>query len=100
VPVPVFVPGVVFLLIAVRGLSRVRLPIWPVMLGGAAYRVHCRQYGRGHPAHSRRRERRDHHPEHRELKIGHTIGFLEFARIGIPLTIVNVLVYWLFLRAW
>jgi Na+/H+ antiporter NhaD/arsenite permease-like protein len=32
-----------------------------------------------------------------ERKTGHTISFLEFARIGIPLTAVNVLVYWLFL---
>jgi Na+/H+ antiporter NhaD/arsenite permease-like protein len=30
-------------------------------------------------------------------KRGETITFLEFARIGIPLTIINVLVYWLFL---
>jgi len=32
-----------------------------------------------------------------EKKAGHSISFLEFARIGIPLTVVNVLVYWLFL---
>jgi Na+/H+ antiporter NhaD/arsenite permease-like protein len=32
-----------------------------------------------------------------EKKTGHTISFLEFARLGIPLTVVNVLVYWLFL---
>jgi Na+/H+ antiporter NhaD/arsenite permease-like protein len=32
-----------------------------------------------------------------ESRTGHSIGFLEFARIGIPLTAVNVLVYWLFL---
>ncbi len=30
-------------------------------------------------------------------KKGHTITFGEFARVGIPLTILNVLVYWLFL---
>lgn len=34
-----------------------------------------------------------------EKKSGHTFGFLEFARIGMPLTIVNVLVYWVFLTA-
>jgi Na+/H+ antiporter NhaD/arsenite permease-like protein len=30
-------------------------------------------------------------------KQGETITFMEFARIGIPLTLVNTLVYWLFL---
>lgn len=30
-------------------------------------------------------------------KRGATITFLEFVRIGVPLTIVNLLVYWLFL---
>jgi len=30
-------------------------------------------------------------------KKGETITFLEFAKIGIPLTIINLLVYWLFL---
>jgi Na+/H+ antiporter NhaD/arsenite permease-like protein len=29
-----------------------------------------------------------------------TISFLEFARVGIPLTLVNVLVYWVFLTPW
>jgi Na+/H+ antiporter NhaD/arsenite permease-like protein len=32
-----------------------------------------------------------------ERKTGHTLGFVEFARVGIPLTLVNVLVYWIFL---
>lgn len=32
-----------------------------------------------------------------EKKAGETITFWEFVRIGVPLTIVNVLVYWLFL---
>jgi len=31
-----------------------------------------------------------------EKKSGETITFLEFARIGIPMTIVNILIYWLF----
>ncbi|MBI2971908.1 MAG: anion transporter [Candidatus Aenigmarchaeota archaeon] len=35
----------------------------------------------------------------RAEKQGTTISFLEFAKIGIPLTIINVAVYWLFL-AW
>jgi len=26
-----------------------------------------------------------------------TLTFLEFARVGVPLTILNVLVYWIFL---
>ncbi|MGD0057117.1 MAG: anion transporter [Methanomassiliicoccales archaeon] len=30
-------------------------------------------------------------------KRGETLNFLEFAKVGIPLTIVNVLVYWVFL---
>lgn len=30
-------------------------------------------------------------------KKGETITFLEFAKIGIPLTIINLLIYWLFL---
>ena len=34
-----------------------------------------------------------------EKKTGHTIHFFEFARVGIPLTAMNVLVYWLFLAA-
>ncbi|MBI5888309.1 MAG: anion transporter [Deltaproteobacteria bacterium] len=29
---------------------------------------------------------------------GHTLTFLEFARVGLPLTVVNVLVYWVYLR--
>lgn len=33
-----------------------------------------------------------------ERKAGQTLGFMEFARVGIPLTLVNVLVYWMFLR--
>lgn len=33
-----------------------------------------------------------------ERKGGHTLGFVEFARVGIPLTLVNALVYWVFLR--
>jgi Na+/H+ antiporter NhaD/arsenite permease-like protein len=32
-----------------------------------------------------------------EKKSGETLTFLEFARIGIPLTAINVLVYWIFL---
>jgi Na+/H+ antiporter NhaD/arsenite permease-like protein len=32
-----------------------------------------------------------------EKKAGETITFWEFVRIGVPLTVVNVLVYWLFL---
>jgi Na+/H+ antiporter NhaD/arsenite permease-like protein len=31
-----------------------------------------------------------------EKKSGETITFLEFAKVGIPLTIINVFVYWLF----
>ncbi|MEW6330694.1 MAG: anion transporter [Pseudomonadota bacterium] len=32
-----------------------------------------------------------------ERKTGHTLGFVEFARVGIPLTLVNMSVYWFFL---
>lgn len=32
-----------------------------------------------------------------ERKTGDTLGFVEFARVGIPLTLVNALVYWIFL---
>ncbi|MHB8743231.1 MAG: SLC13 family permease [Sulfuricaulis sp.] len=32
-----------------------------------------------------------------ERKTGHTLSFLEFARVGIPLTLINILVYWIFL---
>jgi Na+/H+ antiporter NhaD/arsenite permease-like protein len=32
-----------------------------------------------------------------EKKTGDTLTFLEFVRIGIPLTIINAVVYWLFL---
>jgi Na+/H+ antiporter NhaD/arsenite permease-like protein len=31
-----------------------------------------------------------------EKKAGETLTFREFVRIGIPLTVVNALVYWLF----
>jgi len=31
-----------------------------------------------------------------EKKSGETINFLEFAKIGIPMTAVNILIYWLF----
>ena len=31
-----------------------------------------------------------------EKKFGETITFLEFAKIGIPMTAVNILIYWLF----
>ncbi len=33
-----------------------------------------------------------------EKKSGETITSLEFIKIGVPLTIINVLVYWLFMR--
>ncbi len=33
-----------------------------------------------------------------EKRSGATLTFWEFARIGVPLTVVNVIVYWLFLR--
>lgn len=33
-----------------------------------------------------------------EKKAGETLGFWEFARVGAPLTLVNALVYWLFLQ--
>ena len=32
-----------------------------------------------------------------ERKSGETLAFLEFVKIGVPLTIVNVMVYWVFL---
>jgi Na+/H+ antiporter NhaD/arsenite permease-like protein len=33
-----------------------------------------------------------------EKRSGETLTFLEFAKVGIPLTLINSLVYWLFLR--
>ena len=30
-------------------------------------------------------------------KSGETVAFLEFARVGVPLTVLNTLVYWIFL---
>ncbi len=33
-----------------------------------------------------------------EKRSGATLTFFEFVRIGVPLTIVNIIVYWLFLR--
>ena len=33
-----------------------------------------------------------------EKKAGTTITFLEFARVGVPLTFINAIIYWLFLR--
>jgi Na+/H+ antiporter NhaD/arsenite permease-like protein len=33
-----------------------------------------------------------------EKKAGETITFLEFARAGLPLTAINAIIYWLFLR--
>ena len=36
--------------------------------------------------------------ENAERRSKHTIGFLEFARVGIPLTIAQTFVYWVFLR--
>ena len=33
-----------------------------------------------------------------EKKAGATITFLEFARVGIPLTFINAIIYWVFLR--
>lgn len=33
-----------------------------------------------------------------EKRGGHTITFLEFAKAGVPLTVLNTLVYWIFLR--
>lgn len=33
-----------------------------------------------------------------EKKAGQTITFLEFARAGVPLTLINAIIYWLFLR--
>jgi Na+/H+ antiporter NhaD/arsenite permease-like protein len=33
-----------------------------------------------------------------EKKAGTTITFREFARIGIPLTFINAIIYWVFLK--
>jgi len=33
-----------------------------------------------------------------ERKAGETITFLEFAKVGIPLTLMNLIVYWIFLK--
>ena len=33
-----------------------------------------------------------------EKKAGTTITFLEFARVGVPLTFINAIIYWVFLR--
>jgi len=33
-----------------------------------------------------------------EKKAGTTITFLEFARVGVPLTFINGIIYWVFLR--
>ena len=33
-----------------------------------------------------------------EKKSGQTITFLEFARIGVPLTFFNAIIYWIFIR--
>jgi len=33
-----------------------------------------------------------------EKRTGETLSFWEFAKVGVPLTIVNILIYWLFLR--
>jgi len=33
-----------------------------------------------------------------EKKAGETITFLEFARVGVPLTFINAIIYWVFLR--
>ena len=35
---------------------------------------------------------------HNAEKRGHTIGFIEFAKAGVPLTILNMLVYWAWFR--
>lgn len=32
-----------------------------------------------------------------EMKSGETLTFLEFARVGVPLTLINIIVYWIFL---
>lgn len=32
-----------------------------------------------------------------EKKSGETLTFLEFAKIGVPMTTINILIYWLFL---
>ncbi len=33
-----------------------------------------------------------------ERKAGQTVTFLEFARAGVPLTLINAIIYWVFLR--
>ena len=33
-----------------------------------------------------------------EKKAGQTITFLEFARVGVPLTFINAIIYWVFLK--
>jgi Na+/H+ antiporter NhaD/arsenite permease-like protein len=33
-----------------------------------------------------------------EQKSGETLGFFEFVKIGVPLTAINTLVYWLFFK--
>lgn len=68
--------GAVFLLIAVRKIGNLRLQIWQIMLLGAASNVIIIQNA--------------------EQKFGETLTFLEFVKIGIPLTVANTAIYWLF----
>lgn len=105
--IPLLVLLIVFVLIAVRQVGRVRFQIWHIMLLGAITVLVTGQISPTdalaagstiagnllilgaasnviiiHNA---------------ERKSGETLTFLEFAKVGIPLTIINMFVYWLFL---
>ncbi len=67
---------VVFVLIAVRRIGRYRFQIWHIMLLGAASNVIIIQNA--------------------EKKGNETLTFWEFVKVGVPLTAVNVGVYWLY----
>lgn len=77
---------IVFTLIAVRQIGNIRLQIWQIMLLGALGVLLSRQISVGKALESI-------NPD----VMGETLTFLEFVKIGVPLTIVNVMVYGVFL---
>lgn len=107
---PVTALAAVFILTAVRQVGSLKLQIWQIMLAGAL--VVLLTAGGGAPdlmALAAGSTIAGNLTilgaasnviiiQSAEQRKGETITFLEFARVGVPLTIVNGTIYWLFLK--
>jgi len=83
---PVIIIAAVLILIAVRQTGNVKLQIWQIMLLGALGNLSTLGAASNVII-----------SQNSEKRSGATLTFGEFVRVGVPLTVVNITVYWLFL---